>query len=105
MFAGTTADFSTAYQFNCAQRSHANFIENHSSVLGALLISGLRYPLTAAVMGAGWSVSRYLYMVGYCKPTMEGNGKGRYNGITHMLFQMALYVTTMMVGYNMVMSQ
>lgn len=53
-----------AHKFNCAQRSHAHFIENQVSMLGSLLLAGLRFPLTAAVMGMGWSVARYLYMVG-----------------------------------------
>ncbi len=87
-----------AHNFNCAQRAHANFTENHPSFLGALLIAGLRYPLTSAVMGAVWTLGRYLYMVGYSR---GGDGKGRYNGIFYMLSHirsmgMAGYVSVMM---------
>lgn len=53
-----------AIRFNCAQRSHAQFVENQVSTLAALLLAGLRFPLAAAAMGLGWSVFRYLYMVG-----------------------------------------
>lgn len=54
-----------AYQFNCAQRAHANFTENQTSFLGALLISGLRFPVASAALGAGWALSRVLYAFGY----------------------------------------
>ncbi|TVY30799.1 Microsomal glutathione S-transferase [Lachnellula hyalina] len=44
-----------AHRFNCAQRAHANYIENQVSTLGALFIAGLSYPRVAAGMGLGWS--------------------------------------------------
>ncbi|PVH82553.1 hypothetical protein DL98DRAFT_586540 [Cadophora sp. DSE1049] len=53
-----------AVRFNCAQRAHAHFIENQVTALGSLMLAGLRFPLTAAVFGLGWSVSRYFYMTG-----------------------------------------
>ncbi|CZS93487.1 related to MICROSOMAL GLUTATHIONE S-TRANSFERASE 3 [Rhynchosporium agropyri] len=83
-----------ANQFNCAQRAHANFIENQVSTLGALVLAGVHLPLAAATMGLGWTVSRYLYMVGYSK---GGDGKGRYNGGAFWLFQAGLYG---LAGYN-----
>lgn len=64
-------------------------------MLGALLLAGIRFPLTAAAMGAGWSVMRYVYMVGYSAGG-EG-GKGRYKGITFWLFQLGLMG---LAGYN-----
>lgn len=48
-----------------AQRAHANFTENHTPLLGALLIAGLRNPFAAAVLGATWSVGRVIYLYGY----------------------------------------
>jgi len=92
-----------AFKFNCAQRAHANYIENQPSFVGALLLAGLKFPITAAVMGLGWSVSRYLYMVGYCNGT-EG-GKGRYRGISYMLFQFGLYGLAVWNGVMMVMEK
>jgi len=89
-----------AHAFNCAQRAHANFTENQSSLVGALLIAGLKFPLTAAAMGAGWSVSRYLYMLGYSRPSWGENGRGRYKGIMFMAFQLGLVG---MAGYTGVM--
>ncbi|KAB8291688.1 hypothetical protein EYC80_006488 [Monilinia laxa] len=44
-----------AHRFNCAQRAHANFTENHSIAVSALLISGLQFPKTAALLGGAWS--------------------------------------------------
>jgi glutathione S-transferase len=87
-----------AYKFNCAQRSHANFIENQPSMLASLLLAGLRFPITAAIMGAGWSLGRYLYMTGYTRG--DQGGKGRYQGIFYQLFQMGLML---LAGYNGVM--
>ncbi|KAF7558963.1 hypothetical protein G7046_g5197 [Stylonectria norvegica] len=65
-----------AYQFNCAQRAHGNFTENHTSFLGALLISGLRFPVPAAVLGAGWVLSRTYYAVGYASGGPAGRTRG-----------------------------
>jgi len=77
-----------AHRFNCAQRAHANYIENQPSAVAALLLAGLRFPIASALMGAGWTVSRYMYMVGYSQGG-EG-GKGRYKGIYFWFFQAGL---------------
>ncbi|KAG9232042.1 hypothetical protein BJ875DRAFT_381630 [Amylocarpus encephaloides] len=90
-----------AHRFNCAQRSHANFVENQASMLGALMVAGVRFPLTAAAMGLAWSASRYLYMTGYNKGG-EG-GKGRYRGISFWLFQLGLMGLAGYSGVAMVM--
>jgi len=92
-----------AYLLNCAQRAHANFTENHPSTLVALLIAGLQYPMASAALGAAWTVSRYLYLWGYCSPSYE-SGRGRYFGITHSLFQLALYGLAITTGVKMVMN-
>lgn len=54
-------------------------------------------------MGVGWSVCRYLYMVGYCSGK-EG-GKGRYRGIGFYLFQFGLLSLTVWNGVTMIMGQ
>ena len=65
-----------AYKFNCAQRAHGNFLEAQPSFLVGLLITGLRWPVLAASLGAGWVVSRVIYAIGY-----TNNGpKGRMGG-------------------------
>ena len=71
------------YRFNCAQRAHQNFNENHPTAVGAMVIAGLKYPMAAAVLGAVWSVNRVVYAIGYTNGG-EG-GKGRYYGILWML--------------------
>ncbi|KAI1001901.1 hypothetical protein K3495_g6302 [Podosphaera aphanis] len=90
-----------AFRFNCAQRSHVNFIENQPSTLGAMLIGGLRFPQTAALLGAGWSISRFLYMTGYSRG--DEGGKGRFRGIIFFLFQYALIGIAGYTGGAMVM--
>ncbi|KAF2714630.1 membrane-associated proteins in eicosanoid and glutathione metabolism [Pleomassaria siparia CBS 279.74] len=69
--------------FNCAQRSHQNFNENHVTALGSMLISGLVYPRAAAVLGGTWAVNRVAYALGYTNG--KDNGRGRYNGAVGML--------------------
>ncbi|POR33428.1 DNA polymerase type-X family protein pol4 [Tolypocladium paradoxum] len=89
-----------AYLFNCAQRAHANFTENHTSFLGALLIAGLRFPFPAAVLGAGWSLSRLLYLFGY---TSSAGPRGRTTGalganVTDFILKLtAAYASVMFV--------
>jgi len=90
-----------AHRFNCAQRAHANYIENQVSTLGSLFVAGLMYPRVAAGMGFGWSVCRWLYMKGYSEGA-EG-GKGRYRGIAYMAFQVGLLGLSGWTGFAMVM--
>lgn len=78
------------YLFNCAQRSHTNFLENQPSVIAALLIAGINYPLSSAALGLGWVVSRVLYAVGYTSPSHE-RGKGRAKGLAFFIFQYLLF--------------
>ncbi|KAK4942922.1 hypothetical protein LTR66_012627 [Elasticomyces elasticus] len=89
------------YLFNCAQRSHGNFIENQPSFLAALLIAGLRYPVASSVLGAVWSLSRIVYAVGYTKKDGK-DGAGRLLGSPFWLAQMALYGMAGLVGWKMV---
>ncbi|TGJ84301.1 hypothetical protein E0Z10_g4443 [Xylaria hypoxylon] len=54
-----------ALRFNLAQRSHANFTENYTSFVTALLIAGLRYPNQATWAGSAWVAGRFAYALGY----------------------------------------
>ncbi|KAF2270311.1 membrane-associated proteins in eicosanoid and glutathione metabolism [Lojkania enalia] len=76
------------HKFNCAQRGHQNFNENHVTALGAMLIAGLKYPIVAASLGAVWTINRVIYAWGYT--TDKKDGKGRYYGIAWMLVQYIL---------------
>jgi glutathione S-transferase len=91
-----------ANRFNCAQRAHANFIENQPTAVTALLLAGLRFPLAAAALGAGWSALRYLYMTGYSK---GGNGKGRYRGIGSFACQLGLIGISAYNGVMMILEK
>ncbi|KAF2852719.1 hypothetical protein T440DRAFT_466838 [Plenodomus tracheiphilus IPT5] len=88
--------------FNSAQRAHQNFNENHVTMLGAMLISGLRFPLFAAVAGCLWSVNRVVYAVGYSRSGAQG-GKGRYYGALGPLAQYVLVLTSVVVAVGVVM--
>ncbi|KAF2138239.1 uncharacterized protein K452DRAFT_290821 [Aplosporella prunicola CBS 121167] len=78
--------------YNCAQRAHYNYIENHPTFLTAMLISGLRYPVAAASVGAAWCLGRTLYAIGYTRPNTE-NGKGRLIGVWASLLQIGMLGT------------
>ncbi|KAK4242501.1 hypothetical protein C8A03DRAFT_40156 [Achaetomium macrosporum] len=84
-----------AYAFNCAQRAHANFTENLTPFLGALLISGLKYPVYAAGLGAIWSVSRVFFALGYVRGGPQGRTTGGYpSTITDLILKlMAAYTS------------
>jgi len=94
-----------AYVFNCAQRAHANFTENQLSVVAPLLIAGTRWPIAAAVLGGTWTLGRYLYMVGYCKPELGANGKGRYRGSIQYVGLVGLLGMTIWMAVEMVLGK
>ena len=68
------------YRFNCAQKAHANFTENHASFICLVMIAGLKFPLLSAGLGALWSVARLLYLLGYTRKANAEDGKGRHWG-------------------------
>jgi glutathione S-transferase len=61
-----------AYKLNCAQRAHGNFLENQPSFLVGLLVAGLRWPVAAAGLGAGYVLLRILYGIGYTSKGPSG---------------------------------
>jgi glutathione S-transferase len=77
------------YLFNCAQRAHANYLENLPGVLTALMVGGALYPKTSAGLGAAWVVSRIAYTLGYLRAD-KTEGKGRSAGTSFFLFQLGL---------------
>ncbi|KAI1759718.1 membrane-associated proteins in eicosanoid and glutathione metabolism [Hypoxylon sp. FL1150] len=70
-----------AFAFNCAQRAHANYTENITTFLCALFISGLRFPVPTAALGAGWVFARVWYAAGYASGGPKGRMRGNYIGI------------------------
>ncbi|KAK8160752.1 hypothetical protein BKA80DRAFT_275905 [Phyllosticta citrichinensis] len=87
--------------FNCAQRAHYNFIENHTSFLTALFVAGVKYPVASSIMGAFWGVGRVLYATGYTRKDKE-DGKGRLLGFWASLLQLGLMGMAAKVGYDVV---
>jgi glutathione S-transferase len=64
------------YKFNNAQRAHYNFVEFAPSCFVMLFISGIYFPIPAAVMGLALFIGRLIYSVGY----VNGGPKGRLIG-------------------------
>ena len=59
------------YQFNCAQRAHANYTENLPAFALATIVAGLRFPVIAAAVGTAWLVGRVGYARGYTKTSID----------------------------------
>ncbi|RVX72517.1 hypothetical protein B0A52_03707 [Exophiala mesophila] len=77
-----------AHKFNCAQRAHANLLENMSQTMAFVLFSALEYPNAAKYLGLGWVVARALYAYGYIND--KKTGKGRYLGGWFWFMQLPL---------------
>lgn len=91
----------TLYLFNCAQRAHANYVENQPSTVIALLIAGLRYPRLSAVLGVGWIIGRIIFTLGYTRPDKE-NGSGRVMGfVIQFPMQITLWGLAAWTGVSM----
>ena|SRR5579871_6076094 len=91
------------YLLNCAQRAHHHFLENYPSVLAALLIAGLKYPVASASLGALWSFGRVLFATGYTRADKK-DGTGRYRGGINYIGQLGLYGLVAKTGYDLLMS-
>lgn len=87
------------YLYNCAQRAHANFTENHPSFLTVLLIAGLQYPVTSAWLGAIWTLGRFVYAWGYVRDLPDG--KGRQVGSWWEFPQLGLMGLAFTVGFRL----
>lgn len=68
-----------AYRLNCAQRAHAQFLENSPQTMMMLLLAGLEYPVATKWLGVTWIVLRIVYWTGYVYSSKEG-GQGRLYG-------------------------
>ena len=94
------------YLLNCAQRAHSNFLENYPIALAGMLITGVKYPVTSAVTGAVWTISRIFYATGYTRPD-KTDGKGRYSGGIGSLFwlsQLTYVGLALKMGFDLIMS-
>ncbi|KIY70690.1 hypothetical protein CYLTODRAFT_451458 [Cylindrobasidium torrendii FP15055 ss-10] len=65
-----------AVTFNCAQRAHANTLENVPIILVGTLVTAMKYPIFAAVTCGLWSFSKFRYTRGYLKGADKRNSRG-----------------------------
>ncbi|KAL4889231.1 hypothetical protein BDV59DRAFT_187163 [Aspergillus ambiguus] len=79
-----------AEQFNCAQRAHANFLENAPQTMLSILVAGLKYPQLATALGGAWFVFRALYLYGYVY-SGKAQGMGRMMGAFFWFAQAGLW--------------
>lgn len=64
--------------FNCAQRGHQQAFETYTQFVTFSLVSGLSFPVSTALCGLVWCISRFYWASGYAK----GEPAKRYE---HML--------------------
>ncbi|KAI1929105.1 hypothetical protein LOZ58_001282 [Ophidiomyces ophidiicola] len=79
-----------AHKFNCAQRAHANYLENMPQTMISILVAGLTHPRLATVLGSTWVALRALYLAGYVYSGQK-KGNGRLLGAPFWLVQGALW--------------
>jgi glutathione S-transferase len=91
-----------AYAFNCAHRAQANTTENYAPFVVSLLVAGLWWPKTAAVLGAAWTVARVMFAVGYTRSTPGDGGKGRKAGMWWAFPMAALQLLALGTGASFV---
>ncbi|KAK0254337.1 hypothetical protein LTS09_010763 [Friedmanniomyces endolithicus] len=90
------------YLFNCAKRAEDNFHENHASVMAAMLLAGVQYPLTTTGLSVVWMVGRLVYALGYTR-TDKSKGEGRLAGSFFWFAQLGLFGLTAWTGIKMVL--
>ncbi|KAF9996969.1 hypothetical protein BGZ65_007449, partial [Modicella reniformis] len=86
--------------FNCKQRVHQNTLEGYTSFLVTLLVSGIRYPVAAPVLGMIWCFGRMGYSYGYT----SGNPERRQLGAWGHIGDFGLLYLTGKIAYDMIMS-
>lgn len=83
--------------FNCVQRGHQNSLESHPIFLALLLASGVKHPITSAVLGAIYLLGRIVYFASYSsgKPEARTRGSFMYIGL------LGLLITTVKFAVNL----
>ncbi|KAK3491371.1 hypothetical protein B0T13DRAFT_450862 [Neurospora crassa] len=90
-----------AFAFNCAQRAHANFTENLTPAIGAMLIAGLKYPVLAGALGGLWSLTRVLYTIGYTKKGPQGRTKfGIASSLSLLALKLMAAYTAVQIAFH-----
>jgi len=69
-------DHENKEDYDCFQRAHQNTLETWPSVCILVLLNGLQFPVTAAILMNIYSVGRIMYGYGYS----HGGPKGRETG-------------------------
>lgn len=94
-----------AYTYNCAQRAHANYVENLFPAVGAMLLGGLRNPRAATLLGVSWMGMRVLYFLNYImsKSGTVVHGRPPMGRGTALMFwgcQFSLYVYAVRAAWD-----
>ena len=100
-----------AYIYNCAQRAHANYVDNLFPAVGAMLLGGLRNPGVVTWLGVGWIGTRLVYLYNYTTPgnyNKSRNGEvmhgrppmGRITALGFWVCQFALYVHAVRAAWD-----
>mmetsp|Transcript_83530 Transcript_83530/g.97667 ORF Transcript_83530/g.97667 Transcript_83530/m.97667 type:complete len:175 (+) Transcript_83530:39-563(+) len=74
------------YDFNNAQRVHYNFLEQIPVVVIGGVLSGVFYPIPAAIAIGTYTVGRVIYAIGYIAKGPNFRGPGALLGAASMFF-------------------
>eukprot|EP01023_Acetabularia_acetabulum_P059222 TRINITY_DN71157_c0_g1_i1.p2 TRINITY_DN71157_c0_g1~~TRINITY_DN71157_c0_g1_i1.p2 ORF type:complete len:151 (-),score=17.36 TRINITY_DN71157_c0_g1_i1:352-804(-) len=86
--------------FNCVQRGHQNSLEVLPTFYTMLLMSGLKYPVTASVLGATCVIGRIVYFQGYS----TGNPNARQRGTFGMMALLGLIGCSLKFAFDLLSS-
>ncbi|VFQ81689.1 unnamed protein product [Cuscuta campestris] len=87
--------------FNCVQRAHQNSVENMSVFFMLMMVGGIRHPLVCALLGALYTVARYVYFVRYSSGVPE---KRRAPWYFIVLVTFGLMISTISCGVNLIIT-
>jgi MAPEG family len=88
--------------FNRVQRGHQNMLETLPLILGMGLIGGLKYPITAGIIGATHSLGCVLYQLGYSDTSLDvTTARFKKGGFLKPLAEMSSLIMTIKVIYEL----
>lgn len=91
------------FAYNCAQRAHANYVENLFPTIGSMLVAGMNYPLAAGCLGLGWLCCRLIYFYNYTRVqsgTVVPEKPPMGHTVTFWLFQYALHAISLKAAWD-----
>jgi hypothetical protein len=91
------------FAYNCAQRAHANYVENLLPAIGSMLVAGLSYPTITGWLGVGWLGCRLVYFYNYTRVqsgTVVPEKPPMGHAVSLWLFQYGLHALSVKAAWD-----